>query len=186
MAQLRVLLVLILRFGHAPEPGRRAIEKLLRVPHNPLRFAQGDGGGAAGGVPASSRLSRLSFPSVPPSSVRPARPFVRTVLVCRENGCELVVSGWCCGRGPGRVLLGCCLGAGSAGWVWDVGPGLGVWMLGCLSAGLLGGCGVCAWVGWWCYGGVCRLVGGGVGRGGAGAAGPAPRVRRFPGCVRGS
>lgn len=50
MAQLRVLLILILRFGHAPEPGRQATEKLLRVPHNPLRFAQGDGGGAAGGV----------------------------------------------------------------------------------------------------------------------------------------
>lgn len=50
MAQLRVLLILILRFGHAPEPGRRATEKLLRVPHKPLRFAQGDGGGAAGGV----------------------------------------------------------------------------------------------------------------------------------------
>ena len=49
------------------------------------------------------------------------------------------------------MLLGCCLGAGSlglvSGWVpgcrvWDVGPGLGVWVLGCLGAGLLG-----CWVG---------------------------------------
>ena len=49
--------------------------------------------------------------------------------------CGLVVSGWCCGRGPGWVLLGCWLGAGLPGrvgcgtWVlvW------GVWVWGCLG-----------------------------------------------------
>ena len=213
MAQLRVPLVLILRFGHTPKLGRRATEKLLRVPHNPIRFVQGDG--------VVLRAGCLRPP------VCPLRPSVRTVLIARENGCRVAGAlirvrpdglgwvgvwgyGWWWAAARGGLLPGCrgvCASLlvpfllapgsagwvvrpgcgrhrpppapGSVGWVWDVGPGLGVWVLGCLGAGLLGGCGVCAWVGWWCYGGVYRLVGGGVGRGGAGAAGAHPSCSSF-------
>ena len=89
--------------------------------------------------------------------------------------CGLVVSGWCCGRGPGWVLLGCCLGAGLlvclSGCVLRGSAGLvsGVWLAaGCWVVGVFAW--VCPEVGGWvaAWGLVgCRVsrVGVGVGAG---------------------